>query len=48
MFIDESHNGGTTDISKDILKVYGKDATIIHTTATYLKPNMIFGIPNEN
>jgi hypothetical protein len=37
-FVDESHNGGTTEYSKQMLDLYGKGCTTIHITATYAKP----------
>ena len=46
-FIDESHNGGTTDLSKDIFKRYCKNH-IIFITATYSKPINEFDIPENN
>ena len=47
-FFDESHNGGTTDISKDILKNYGKkDCPTCFITATYLKPKQEFNTEKE-
>jgi hypothetical protein len=47
-FIDESHNGGTTEITKDILMKYGENATTIYLTATYMKPVNSYNIPPEH
>jgi site-specific DNA-methyltransferase (adenine-specific) len=39
IFFDENHYGGTTDISKKIIKTYSSDNTImVFMTATYHKP----------
>ena len=37
-FIDESHNGGTTDLAKKTLSMYGNNSNTIYITATYSKP----------
>jgi len=48
-FIDESHNGGTTDLSKKVLEAYGNTEGVIsvYITATYMKPLQTFNIPIE-
>jgi len=48
-FIDESHNGGTTDLSKKVLDAYGNTDGVIsvYITATYMKPQQTFNIPIE-
>lgn len=48
-FIDESHNGGTTDLSKKVLEAYGNTEGVIsvYITATYMKPQQTFNIPIE-
>ena len=45
-FLDESHNGGTTDLAKRILDTYVSRFTV-YITATYLKPITDFSIPLE-
>jgi hypothetical protein len=45
--IDEAHNGGTTELSKQILYNYGYDAKTLFITATYNKPVAKFNIPPE-
>ena len=47
-FIDESHNGGTTELAKKTLNYYGKNAFTVQITATYSKPANDFNIPKEN
>ena len=47
-FIDESHNGGTTELSKKVLDFYGKKSFTVQITATYAKPSNDFNIPKEN
>lgn len=47
-FIDESHNGGTTQLAKKTLDFYGKNTFTIQITATYSKPINDFNIPKEN
>ena len=37
-FIDESHNGGTTELAQEILNFYGKNTFTVQITATYSKP----------
>ena len=47
-FIDESHNGGTTEIAKSTFDIYGSTAKNIYITATYLKPLYNYNIsPNQ-
>ncbi len=48
-FIDESHNGGTTELSKKVLEAYGNTEGVIsvYITATYMKPQQTFNIPIE-
>lgn len=48
-FIDESHNGGTTDLSKKVLEAYGNTEGVIsvYITATYMKPQQTFNISRE-
>uniref|UniRef100_A0A6C0HAD5 Uncharacterized protein n=1 Tax=viral metagenome TaxID=1070528 RepID=A0A6C0HAD5_9ZZZZ len=47
-FIDEAHNGGTTELAKDTLKYYGNNSFTIQITATYSKPINDYNIPKEN
>lgn len=44
-FIDESHNGGTTELSHKILNMYGNDAFTVFITATYDKPANVYNVP---
>jgi hypothetical protein len=46
-FIDESHNGGTTEIAKSTFDTYGTTAKNIYITATYLKPLYNYNISTE-
>jgi hypothetical protein len=46
-FIDESHNGGTTELAKKTLEFYGKQAFTVQITATYSKPINDYNIPKE-
>ena len=46
-FIDESHNGGTTELAKKTLEYYGKLSFTIQITATYSKPINDFNIPKD-
>ena len=46
-FIDESHNGGTTEIAKSTFDIYGSTAKNIYITATYLKPHYNYNISSE-
>jgi hypothetical protein len=47
-FIDESHNGGTTELAKKTLDYYGKNTFTVQITATYSKPINDYNIPKEN
>ena len=47
-FVDESHNGGTTELAKKTLDFYGKDVFTVQITATYSKPVNDFGILKED
>ena len=47
-FIDESHNGGTTELAQKTLDFYGNEAFTIQITATYSKPIHDYNIPKEN
>ena len=46
-FIDESHNGGTTELAKKTLDFYGKNAFTVYLTATYSKPVNDYNIPKD-
>jgi hypothetical protein len=46
-FIDESHNGGTTELTKKTLTFYGKLSFTIQITATYSKPINDYNIPKD-
>ena len=46
-FIDESHNGGTTELAKKTLEFYGKQAFTVQITATYSKPINDYNIPKD-
>ena len=46
-FIDESHNGGTTELAKKTLDFYGKNAFTVQITATYSKPINDYNIPKD-
>ncbi len=46
-FIDEAHNGGSTEISKNLLNLYCSKTFTVFITATYFKPSNIFSIENE-
>ena len=46
-FIDESHNGGTTELAKKTLDTYGKNAFTVQITATYSKPINDYNIPRD-
>ena len=46
-FIDESHNGGTTELAKKTLEYYGNEAFTIHITATFSKPINDYNIPKN-
>lgn len=47
-FLDESHNGGTTELAKNTLEYYGKNSFTIQITGTYNKPVNDYNIPKEN
>lgn len=47
-FLDESHNGGTTDLTKETLEIYVKQSPIVFITATYAKSVFGYKIPNQN
>lgn len=46
-FIDESHNGGTTELAKKTLEFYGKTSFTIQITATYSKPINDYNITKD-
>ena len=46
-FIDESHNGGTTELAKKTLEYYGKQTFTVQITATYSKPINDYNIPKN-
>jgi hypothetical protein len=46
-FLDESHNGGTTELAKKTLEFYGKQAFTVQITATYSKPINDYNIPKD-
>ena len=46
-FIDESHNGGTTDLAQKMLDYYSQNSITIYITATYSKPINDYSIPKE-
>jgi hypothetical protein len=47
-FVDESHNGGTTELAKKTLDFYGGSVFTVQITATYSKPVNDFGILKED
>jgi hypothetical protein len=47
MFLDECHNGGTTDLSKKVLSKY-KSKKICYITATYNKPLSTFDVDSSS
>jgi len=47
-FIDESHNGGTTELAKKTLMTYGCESFTVQITATYMKPIHDYDIPKEH
>jgi len=47
-FIDETHNGGTTELAKTTLDMYGNNSKTIYITATYTKPIYNYNINNQN
>ena len=46
-FIDESHNGGTTELAQKTLEFYGNLSFTIQITATYSKPINDYNIPKD-
>ena len=46
-FVDESHNGGTTELAQKTLDYYGKESFTVYITATYSKPTQHYSIPSE-
>ena len=46
-FLDESHNGGTTELAQKTLKFYGATAFTVQITATYSKPVNNYNIPKD-
>lgn len=47
-FVDESHNGGTTELAQKTLDYYGNGSFTIYITATYSKPTQDYNIPREH
>ena len=47
-FVDESHNGGTTELAQKTLALYGGNSFTVQITATYAKPVSEYDIPLEN
>ena len=47
-FVDESHNGGTTELAQKTLDYYGNDSFTVYITATYSKPSHDYQIPREH
>ena len=47
-FIDESHNGGTTELAQKTLDYYGKDSFTVQITATYSKPINDYNISKDS
>ena len=46
-FIDESHNGGTTELAVKTLEYYGDNSFTVQITATYIKPLNEYNIPKD-
>ena len=46
-FLDESHNGGTTELAKKTLEFYGQQAFTVQITATYSKPIIDYNISKD-
>ena len=46
-FIDESHNGATTDLAKKVLACYGPESFTVQITATYSKPVSDYNISKD-
>ncbi len=47
-FLDETHYGETTELTKNILKIYGLNSFKVFITATYFKPVNSFDIKEKN
>ena len=47
-FVDESHNGGTTELAQKTLNYYGKNIFTVQITATYSKPINDYNIPKDS
>ena len=47
-FLDESHNGGTTELAQKILDYYGKNTFTVQITATYSKPANDYNISRDS
>jgi len=47
-FVDESHNGGTTELAQKTLDYYGNGSFTIYITATYSKPTQDYNIPRDH
>jgi hypothetical protein len=47
-FLDESHNGGSTELAKKTLQTYGSGSFTVQITATYSKPANNYDIPRKN
>ena len=47
-FIDESHNGGTTELAQKTLEYYGNNSLTVQITATYSKPINDYNIPRDS
>jgi hypothetical protein len=47
-FVDESHNGGTTELAQKTLAFYGGNAFTVQITGTYSKPIHNYNIPKQN
>jgi hypothetical protein len=47
-FLDESHNGGTTELAKKTLETYGNKSFTVQITATYSKPVNDYNIEKKN
>lgn len=46
--IDESHDGGSTDLAKSVYEMYGKNSKTLFVTATCGKTVIKYNIPREN
>lgn len=47
-FLDESHYGGSTELSQKTLDTYGRGSFTVQMTATYTKPANNYNIPRNN